>query len=157
MLTIHFGSVENEIYHPPTYFINQYEDEWITDPLTVAMVKDIDKSDVIGPHLIISPVLGGITLREISGGVKTLILIAFHDDSKIFNATSCGDNCAKWLVEIGKRKDVMVTMHHIMSFRGIGDFEIKIANTGKIVHNMDELLREEYLSELQLLKRGDIL
>ena len=22
------------IYHPPTYFDNQYEDEWITDPLT---------------------------------------------------------------------------------------------------------------------------
>lgn len=65
MLTIHFGSVANEIYHPPTYFINQYEDEWITDPLAIAMVKDIDKSDVMGPHLIISPVLGGITLREV--------------------------------------------------------------------------------------------
>lgn len=39
MLTIHFGSVANEIYHPPTYFINQYEDEWITDPLAIAMVK----------------------------------------------------------------------------------------------------------------------
>lgn len=157
MLTIHFGSVENEIYHPPTYFINQYEDEWILDPFTIEMVRDVDKSEIKGLHVIISPVLGGITLREISGGVKTLILIAFHDDSKIFNATSCGDNCAKWLLEIGKRKDVTVTMHHIMSFRGLGEFEIKIANTGKIVHNMDEFLHEEYMAELELRKRGEIL
>lgn len=47
MLKIIFGDVENSIYHPPTYFDNRYEDEWITDPLSVAMIKDIDKSDVI--------------------------------------------------------------------------------------------------------------
>lgn len=51
MLKIIFGEVENAVYHPPTYFDNQYEDEWITDPLTVAMIKDIDKSDVVGVHL----------------------------------------------------------------------------------------------------------
>ena len=52
MLKIIFGEVENSVYHPPTYFDNQYEDEWITDPLSVAMIKDIDKSDVVGTHLI---------------------------------------------------------------------------------------------------------
>lgn len=77
MLKIVFGEVENAVYHPPTYFDNQYEDEWITDPLTVAMVKDVDKSDVVGVHLIQSPVLGPISVKEISGGVKTLILMAF--------------------------------------------------------------------------------
>lgn len=29
MLKIVFGDIENSIYHPPTYFDNQYEDEWI--------------------------------------------------------------------------------------------------------------------------------
>lgn len=52
MLKIIFGEVEHAVYHPPTYFDNQYEDAWITDPLTVAMIRDIDRSDVIGPHLI---------------------------------------------------------------------------------------------------------
>ena len=37
------------------------------------MIKDVDKSDVIGPQVIDSPVLGGISPRELSGGVKTLI------------------------------------------------------------------------------------
>ena len=68
MLKIIFGETENSVYHPPTYFDNQYEDEWITDPLTIAMIKDIDKSDVIGVHLIQSPVLGPISTKEISGG-----------------------------------------------------------------------------------------
>ena len=30
MLRIIFGDAENTIYHPPVYFDNTYEDEWIT-------------------------------------------------------------------------------------------------------------------------------
>ncbi len=74
MLKIIFGDIENSVYHPPTYFDNQYEDEWVTDPLSVEMIRDIDKSKVISPHLIESPVLGPISTKEISGGVKTLML-----------------------------------------------------------------------------------
>ena len=57
MLKIVFGDIENSIYHPPTYFDNTYEDEWITDPLSVKMIKGIDKSDVISARAIDSPVL----------------------------------------------------------------------------------------------------
>lgn len=52
MLSIVFGDIENSIFHPPTYFDNQYEDEWITNPLSVEMIKDIDKSEVVSAHLI---------------------------------------------------------------------------------------------------------
>ena len=45
MLKIVFGEVEHGVYHPPTYFDNQYEDHWITNPLSVEMIKDIDKSE----------------------------------------------------------------------------------------------------------------
>ena len=31
------------------------------------MIRDVDKSEVIGPHLIESPVLGLISVKEISG------------------------------------------------------------------------------------------
>ena len=44
MLSIVFGDVENAVYHPPTYFDNTYLDEWITDPRTREMVRDVDKS-----------------------------------------------------------------------------------------------------------------
>ena len=37
MLNIYLGEMKEAIYHPPTYFDNRYEDEWITDSLSVKM------------------------------------------------------------------------------------------------------------------------
>ena len=140
MLNIYLGEMEQAIYYQPAYFDNQYEDEWITEPLSVEMIKDVDRSEVIRPHLIESPVLGPISVKEISGGVKTLILLAFDQSGKVFNASACGDNCAKWILQIGKEKDLTINLRHLMDF-GAGEFEIKILNTGDIVHNMEEFVR----------------
>ena len=106
MLKIIFGNCENAIYNTSVYFKNTYQDEWITDELSVEMITDVDQSVVIGPHMIESPVLGTISPRELSGGVKTLILI-HKEKSKIFNASTCGDNCAKWLLKIGEMEDII--------------------------------------------------
>ncbi len=144
MLKIVFGEIENAIYHPPTYFDNQYEDDWITNPLSIKMIKDIDQSEVVSAHLIQSPVLGPISPREISGGVKTLILMAFDDSGKIFNASSCGDNCAKWIVEIGTGKDLTINLHHVLDFSSAGMFEAYMLNTGKIVRGYEEYLDEAF-------------
>lgn len=105
MLSVYLGKMEQAIYYPPAYFDNQYEDEWIIDQLSVEMIKDVDHSEVISPHLIESPVLGPISVKEISGGVKTLILLAFDRSGKVFNASACGDNCAKWILKIGKKRN----------------------------------------------------
>lgn len=104
------------------------------------MIKDVDKSQVIGPHLIESPVLGPISVKEISGGVKTLMLLAFDRSGRIFNASACGDNCAKWILKIGKERDLTINLRHLMDF-GNDDFEIKILNTGDMVHNMEQFVR----------------
>lgn len=140
MLSIYLGKMDDAIYHPPTYFDNRYEDEWITDPLSVEMIKDVDQSEVIGARLIESPVLGPISTRELSGGVKTLILMAFDNTNKVFNASACGDNCAKWILKIGREKDLTINLRHIMDL-GPEDFEARILNTGEIVHNMSEFIR----------------
>ena len=140
MLNIYLGEMEQAIYYPPAYFDNQYEDEWITEPLSVEMIKDVDRSEVISSHLIESPVLGPISVKEISGGVKTLILLAFDQSGKVFNASACGDNCAKWILQIGKEKDLTINLRHLMDF-GAGEFEIRILNTGDIVHNMEEFIK----------------
>lgn len=142
MLKIFFGEMEsdNYIFDPDTFFDNTYEDEWITDDLSRQMILDVDRSEVVGPHLIQSPVLGPISQKELSGGVKTLILIN-NDDEHIFNASACGDNCAKWLLEIGKRKDVTVRLGYFMDF-GDEAFEVEVINTGKVVCSGPELDRE---------------
>ncbi len=139
MLNIYLGDMPNSIYHPPVYFDNRYEDEWITDSLAVDMIKDIDKSTVIGPHLIESPVLGPISVKELSGGVKTLMLLAFDESSNVFNASACGDNCAKWILKIAQTKDLTINLRHLMNF-GSHEFEAKILNTDTIVHNMAEFV-----------------
>ncbi len=136
MLKIYLGDMENSVYHPPVFFDNSYEDTWITNPLSVEMINDIDKSEVVSAHLIQSPVLGSISVKELSGGVKTLILMAFDESGKVFNASACGDNCAKWILKIAKDKDLTINLRHIMDF-GDENFEAQILNTGNMVHNMD--------------------
>ena len=138
MLSVYYGDMPEAIYNPALFFKNSYSDDWITDELSKKMIRDVDKSEVIGPRIIDSPVLGGITPRELSGGVKTLICIYKRPD-RVFNASACGDNCAKWLLEIGKRQDVTINLRHLMDF-GEKEFSIKVLNTDQTVHNMDELL-----------------
>ncbi len=96
----------------------------------IAMIKDIDNSNVIGTHLIQSPVLGPISTKNISGSVRTLILMAFDQSGKIFNASFCGNNCAKWIAELGRKKDLTINLHHVMDFSSVPAFEAIMLNTG---------------------------
>ena len=49
MLRIYYGDLDkdNYIFNPDSYFNNMYEDEWITEPLSVQMIKDIEGSDFL--------------------------------------------------------------------------------------------------------------
>lgn len=142
MLHIFFGDYggRNYIYDPDTYFNNQANRKWLMEDLSKRMVRDIDKSEVVSENLIQSSRLGPIPPQWLSGGVKTLILID-HDDGHVFNASACGPNCAKWLLEIGKRKDVLIRLGYIMDF-GEGSFAITIENTGRVVNSMPDLIDE---------------
>ncbi len=138
MLNIFYGDMPQAIYNTAVYFKNVYEEEWITQPLVKEMILDVDKSVVLDGGVIDSPVMGKIPPVSLSGGVKTLILIANEPD-KVFNASTCGDNCAKWLLKMGNDRDITINLRHIMDF-GDGEFCIKILNSGQIVHNMKELV-----------------
>ena len=104
-------------------------------------IKSIDKADVIGRQAVESKALGVIPVTKISGGLKTLLLI-YNEPHKIFNASTCGDNCAKWILRIAKKtdRDITINLRHVMDF-GNGKFEIRILNNNKIVHDMKELVR----------------
>lgn len=136
MLKIYFGDMPQAIYNTAVYFDNSYLDSWITDPFSKRMIKDIDKATVLSPSAVESKALGVIPVKQLSGGVKTLILLQFEDD-KIFNASTCGDNCARWILQIAKKKDLTINLRHLMDF-GEKEFEIEILNSHQIVHNMAE-------------------
>lgn len=142
MLNIYFGDMPEAIYNTSMYFKNTYKDKWITDELSARMIKSVDHSEVIDKNTIKSPLFGLISPVGLSGGVKTLILIA-NDSKHVFNASNYGDNCAKWILEIAKQKDITINFRHIMNF-GNRKFHAKILNTGDIVKDMDELLHVAY-------------
>ena len=145
MLNIYYGDMPEAIYNTSVYFRNAYKDKWITKKMARKMIWDIDKSEVISETLIESPIFGMISPTQLSGGVKTLILIAY-DKEHIFNHSNCGDNCAKWILKIAEKrhekgKKVVINLRHLMDF-GDGEFKIRVLNTGKIVRNMAELIPE---------------
>ena len=135
MLKIWYYGGTDYMKDAPSYFDNVYEDEWIEDPFVKEMIQDVDSSTVISAHIIESPILGPITPKELSGGVKVLILM-LKDDSFVYNLTNCGNNCAKWVLKIAEQKDLTVYLQYMIRFEG--EFEIQIMNTGKIVHNRKE-------------------
>lgn len=77
-------------------------------------------------------------LRKNSAKNITLILVKFEKD-KIFNASTCGDNCAKWLLKIAEAEDRTINLRHLMKFE-VEPFNIRILNTNEIVHTMEELV-----------------
>ena len=150
MLSIIYGDMQNSIYNTNVYFKNTYEPEWFESDLAKKIVKDIDNSDVLSGECINSPVLGQIPPERLSGGVKTLLLM-LNEPDKIFNASTCGDNCAKWILEIGKQKDLTINLRHMMGFGKDTEFEIRIQNGGEVVHSMKELIpiTHRYLNEMK--------
>lgn len=141
MLNIYFGEMMEAIYNTSVYFDNTYYDGWLNDDFARKMIKDIDNAEVLSGQAVNSKALGVIPVTKISGGLKTLLLI-YNDTNKIFNASTCGDNCAKWILKIAKdsNRDITINLRHIMDF-GEGKFEIRILNNDTIVHSMREMVQ----------------
>ncbi len=140
MLNIYFGENDNVVYNTSIYFDNTYLDSWLEDDFARKIIKDVDKAEVLSPQLINSKALGGIPVKQLSGGTKTLLLV-YNNHEKLFNASTCGDNCAKWFLKIADKckEDITINLYHLMNF-GDKNFEIRIVNTGDIVRNMSELV-----------------
>ncbi|MBQ2882539.1 MAG: DUF4869 domain-containing protein [Alphaproteobacteria bacterium] len=109
MLKVFFGLDKESILDIDIYFNNVYELEWFNDEFVKSMVRDVDKSEVISPSCIQSPVLGQITPESLSGGVKALICLWKLDDFKV-DLIVCGENCERWIKEISDLKDINVSM-----------------------------------------------
>lgn len=140
MLNIYYGNLENAVYNTSVYFDNTYLDSWFEQDFTKAVIKDIDKGEILGPNCINTKALGPIPPVKLAGGTKTLILI-FNEPEKIFNASTCGDNCAKWILKLAKDRDVTINLHHSMDF-GKRKFTAKVLNNNSIVHDMGELIEQ---------------
>ena len=138
MLNIIFGDCPDAIYNTSVYFNNTYEDEWLTDEFARKVIKAIDKSEVVNSRAVSSPVLGIIPTEKIAGSTKTLLLIKNKPDM-IFNASTCGDNCARYILEIAESTDITINLRHVMDFKR-KKFKAHILNNDVYVDNYRDYL-----------------
>lgn len=135
MLYISFQRSENTIDGVDAYFDYNYLDEWFDNDMVRKMILAVDKSEVKSASCIESPVLGQIPPAKLSGGVKALILMLMQPELEIY-ATSCGDNCAKWIVTISRMQDIKIVLRHLMNFDE--DFEGFCLDTDTPIHTLDD-------------------
>ena len=146
MLSIIYGEMKEPAAYGPSWFKYGYDPIWFEDPFVQDMMLDIDKSAYRSGLVIESPILGQIPPEKLSGGLQTLIMI-YENPEMIFDASSCGPNCAKWLLEIGKRKDITINLNYFISLNNLEPFEVNIQNADQIVTNARDftLLSLKYL------------
>lgn len=121
MLHILFQETKGAIFYPPTFFKRVRKAAWFRDPLVIEMVKDIDNVTVHGPSELVHPRLGELTIDDLSGGVKTLILLHMMSDTHLFDITACGENCTKWVAKMGREKELYVVLRYVMPFYQFDD------------------------------------
>lgn len=129
MLKIYLGPIRDDcIINVSHYFDTHKKRNWFNNEWVRKVIKDIDNVTAIKDEYMESSVLGAMTPMHLSSGCKALIIMYNEPDSNVY-ATRCGDNCAKYIVELSKQRDVYITLHHPMLFRM--DFHGVIMETGQ--------------------------
>ena len=139
MLKIHFGSLKSEIKSPKLMFNIEYDSAWFDDPFVLEMVQDVEGVELVTHREFRHPAFGNIGVFELSGGLKNLILA--YKLNRIIDASFCGDNCAKWLLRIAEKKDLHITLGHVMDFSQKDpdmSFRCYITNNHKWVNSLEE-------------------
>lgn len=94
------------------------ESEWFEDPFVQEMILDVDNTKWITGRVFESPVLGTISPRELSGGVKGLILAyklrEITGQIEGFSSAIFGDNCIPWLCKISFLQDFYIAFRHAL-------------------------------------------
>lgn len=144
MLYIVNEEPENYLWNISTAFEIYFRPEWLESPLAKQMVEGVDKSVVLSPYCIQSPVLGQIAPFYLSHGVQSLLLLLYLDDSFTLGTASFGNNCAKYILEIAKLKDITLYLNSDL-YMPETPFEVTDAKTGQCVRDYESWL--DYLLE----------
>lgn len=150
MLKLYFGNLDGELYSGDGFFNSTVDEGVLLTDFGKTVVNEIDKSEVHGRNLIISPVLGGIPPERLSGGTKTLLSL-YSEDNVIFRLSAMGDNCLPFLADIARVKDIVLSTSEFRPlFKNSSLDKVLILNDNSIVTNDKDLL----LKSLKVVKNG---
>lgn len=134
MLRIIFGSQgldwPNRVAYVSDYFDAQYDSSWFQSRMAKRIIKEIDDSEYISGEYIQSPILGGMSPRDLSTGCKALLILLNEPDT-IVSGDRMGDNCYPILLEISKSCDVTITLSHYVDLQKYEPLDIFNVVTGK--------------------------
>lgn len=150
MLYIHVDNdkTKNVIRSVDYYFNSHKKKEWFNDPFVKRIIKEIDNTIAVKDEYMESPVFGGMSPDRLSTGCKALILMYLTDE--IVFATRCGDNCAPYILEIAKKKDLHIMLNHCMRFpREIPFDAIFVDSNVKTTNGL------EYFKEYYRVRKGE--
>lgn len=134
MLYITFKKTEDVVIYINNYFDVNYDEEWFQDLFVKNMMQDVCGATVLPGGVIDIKDYGKVAPTQLSVGVKALLLMLKTD--RIVYATVCGYNCAKWIIEIAKRKNVTICLRHYMEFEE--DFVAVCLDNNKEIHSVDD-------------------
>lgn len=134
MLHLYVGELDGVIRNPSAYFDNQLDTSWFEDPFVKRICNEVDNTEVVSAYQMSNPVWGPINCRLLSTGAKNLILA--DKTNEIIYATCMGDNCSDLLLEIADKKDLTISLQHIMHFSR--DFVAHILNTNSMIYTLQE-------------------
>ncbi len=106
MLYVTFKEPKKYVFNPDSQFKTLYNPKWFEDDFVKRAVLAIDKTEVVAPYLMMSPIYGPMPPDMLSTGVKNVILTKYTDSIK--RGGCFGDNCTYWIGEISKQKDIML-------------------------------------------------
>lgn len=122
------GKVYKSQTYIPGVFEDNFKDEWMSDTTVQAIIKAIDNSTVIAPHVLENPYFGTHSHLQLSSGCKCTIL-AYKTDI-ILDGDRMGDNCYPWICMLSLYKDIKLTLQRVPSItHGI---PVTIVNTNKV-------------------------
>jgi hypothetical protein len=133
----------NEITSPDFYLLVVVKRDWFDDEYVKQMILDVDKTICHSAFNMESPVLGGINYSMLSTGVKNLIL-AYKLNNPVIDLSKCGNNCAKWIADIGKKKDYTGDLYHIMVFSKNTEFECTLLNDNTTIKTIKDYSEAVY-------------
>lgn len=158
MIYIAYGSINIKtapweyIYDIDGFFDGFVEDNWMTDGWAKRVIKAVDKSDLVAPKVIESPVLGQIPYTWISGGAKILIMMNMGPDV-IYDGDNLGDNCWPLFLELGKTKDIAINLTYSPSFNWVEDSKVINLDTGKEINSYREFMENHLRSQFVYKER----
>lgn len=77
-----------------------------------AVMQEIDGAELIGTDGAIKTDLGVCSIKQLSTGVKTVILMLVYKDRFNYDVTSCGANVLPKVFEVAERYNISLVLRH---------------------------------------------